>query len=75
MNGRHRRSYSQRGFIDWSTNTSDHSKHKNFRRLKRQYDEEDLEIKLSLSQTKHRMRIIKIQPSVKVCSSLENISL
>lgn len=46
--------------------TSNHSKHKNLRRLKRQYDEEELDIKIGLAQTRHRMRIIKIQPSVTV---------
>lgn len=49
------------------------------RRVRRHHHGDDvLEIKISLKQTKHKMRIIKLQPAVKVCNCLrlfEDVSL
>lgn len=67
VNGRHRRN-SRHSRLYGRSNANDTINHifKRSRRLKRHHHGEDLELKISLAQTKHRMRVIKIQPSVKV---------
>ncbi|XP_065169457.1 fibrillin-2-like [Atheta coriaria] len=75
LNGRHRReSRRQRALLGSnSTEAIDqllrrprgNGVKRKMRRMRRHGYGEDIELKINLSQTKHRMRIVKIQPSVK----------
>ncbi|KAJ8945200.1 hypothetical protein NQ318_013650 [Aromia moschata] len=68
VNGRHRRASRHLRMGRSSFNdTITHIFKRNLlrRRVRRHHHGEELELKIDISQTKHRMRIIKIQPSVK----------
>jgi hypothetical protein len=65
INGRHRRHYKLNLEQKSLGNHTLRQIFKRSKRFRRHHHGEDLELKISLGQTKHRMRIIKIQPSVK----------
>ncbi len=69
VNGRHRRNSRHYKLSLESSSNGTHTMKQLFkrsRRFRRHHHGEDLELKISLAQTRHRMRIIKLQPAIKV---------
>lgn len=80
INGRHRRDSKRRKLNNLKNHNATEiwhqllrRSHKRLRRQRRHHHGEELELKLNLEQTRHKTRIVKLQPSVKVKIQISKI--
>nr|CAI5824066.1 unnamed protein product [Callosobruchus analis] len=72
INGRHRRAPRHRRLGHSTANDTVNHLFKRYgskRRIRRHHHGEEVDLKINISQTRHRTRILKLQPSVKKCST------